>query len=447
MTKNKKGINTICSHVGEVKDAQFKGAVSPIYMSSSYEYTDVDVKRYPRYFNTPNQEHLAKKIAMLEHAEKALIFGSGMAAISTSLFAFLKKGDHIVLQRTLYGGTYNLVLEEFDKHGIEYSFAKNLDINSFKKELRKNTKLIFIETPSNPLLTITDMKAVAKLAKKHDITTMIDNTFASPVNQNPIDFGIDIVIHSATKYMGGHSDLCAGAVASSAKNIDRIWSVAKNFGGSLADFMVWMLERSIKTMALRVHAQNANAMTMAKYLEKNKHIKKVYYPGLKSHADHALAKKQMRGFGGMMSFELEKGLDAMKFQKKLKLIKSSMSLAGIESTILSPFLTSHALLPKKERAKQGITDGLLRFSVGIEETGDLIADIEQALKETASGKKDKPDKKKKLKEKNKVSKKNKKSKKGKKEKKEKAMMGKVKDEEVFEVVKVNEDVVFEGELT
>ncbi len=378
--KNKsQGINTLCAHAGELKDTLFKGAVSPLYMSTSYAFEDVEVKRYPRYFNTPNQVALAKKVAALEHGEAALIFGSGMAAVSTSLMAFLKSGDHVILQNTLYGGTSNLVVEEFERFGIAYSFANDLKPKSFEAEIKSNTKVIYIETPSNPLLTITDIAAVARIAKEHGLVSMIDNTFASPVNQNPLDFGIDVVIHSATKYMGGHSDILAGAVISSEEHMDTIFQLAKNFGGSLSDYTVWLLERSIKTMGLRVKAQNKNAKKMAKYLEKHEDVAAVYYPGLKSHPDHKLAKSQMKGFGGMLSFELKEGLNASLFQKKLKLIKSSMSLAGVESTILSPTLTSHALLTPEERAKQGIRDGLMRFSIGIEENEDLIEDIEQAL--------------------------------------------------------------------
>jgi cystathionine beta-lyase len=375
----KLGINTICTHVGEVKDEQFKGAISPIYMSTSYAFDGVDVKRYPRYFNTPNQEMLCKKIAALEKTENALIFGSGMAAVSTTLLAFLNKGDHIVLQQTLYGGTYNLVVEEFNKFGIEYSFTEGLSKEDFESNIQQNTKVIYIETPSNPLLTITDMKLISELAKAKGVVTMIDNTFASPINQTPIDFGIDIVIHSATKYMGGHSDILAGAVAASNEHIEKIWNVAKNLGGSLSDLTIWMLERSLKTLNLRVKRQSKNALKMAKYLIKNKDIERVYYPGLKTHPDHALAKKQMNFFGGMLSFELKEGMDAMEFQNNLQLIKPSMSLAGVESTMLNPTKTSHALLSPEERENQGIKDGLIRFSVGIEETKDLIADIEQAL--------------------------------------------------------------------
>ncbi|WP_405212028.1 trans-sulfuration enzyme family protein [Dokdonia sp. Asnod2-E02] len=379
MSKSNQGLNTICTHTGEVKDEQFQGAVSPIFMSSSYAFMDVDVKRYPRYFNTPNQEGLSKKIAALEKTEAGMIFGSGMAAVSTTLLAFLRSGDHIVLQETLYGGTYNLVVEEFDKYGITYTFTEDLSEAAFAKAITPQTKVIYIETPSNPLMKVTDMEMVSALAKKHGIVTMIDNTFASPVNQNPKVFGIDIMIHSATKYMGGHSDICAGAVAASQEHIDRIWNLGKNLGGSLSDLMVWMLERSIKTMALRVKAQNRNAKKLAKWLDKKEEIDKVYYPGLKSHPDYALAKKQMSGFGGMMSFELAPHIDAEEFQKALKLIKPSMSLAGVESTMLCPAQTSHFLLGEEERAKQGIADGLIRFSVGIEEKKDLMADIDQAL--------------------------------------------------------------------
>ncbi|MGY5850163.1 trans-sulfuration enzyme family protein [Salegentibacter sp. F14] len=381
MAKSTHGINTNCIHAGELEDKEFKGAVSPLYMATSYAFEEVEVKRYPRYFNTPNQVALAKKMAALEHGEAALIFGSGMAAVSTALMAFLHKGDHVVLQNTLYGGTSNLVTEEFDKFGIAYSFTQDSSPSSFEVEIKPNTKVIYIETPSNPLLTVTDIKAVAEVAKAHGLVSMIDNTFASPVNQNPIDLGIDIVIHSATKYMGGHSDILAGTVISSAEKIDTVFQLAKNFGGSLSDYTVWLLERSLKTMGIRVRAQNENALELAKFLENHDDVARVYYPGLESHPDYDIARKQMLGFGGMMSFELREGLDADLFQKKLTLIKSSMSLAGVESTILSPSKTSHGLLSEEEREKQGIRDGLLRFSVGIEQKEDLMADLENALEE------------------------------------------------------------------
>lgn len=383
MESQKVGINTICTHIGEVKDEQFKGAVSPLFMSSSYAYENVAVKRYPRYFNTPNQEALCKKIARLEKCEAGLIFGSGMAAVSTTMLAFLHQGDHVVLPQTLYGGTYNFVVEVFPKFGIEYSFAEGFSEADFAEKIQKNTKVLFVETPSNPLMRITDLEMISKMAKQHGLVTMIDNTFASPVNQTPADFGIDIMIHSATKYMGGHSDILAGAVAASGEHIKKIWNLAKNLGGSLSDYTVWLLERSMKTMVLRVKTQNKNAKKMAKWLEKHPLVEKVYYPGLKTHPDHALAKKQMGGYTGMLSFEISKSLHVSKFLAGLKLIKPSMSLAGVESTILSPAKTSHALLSAEERKRQNISDGLLRFSVGIEEPEDIIADLEMAFLEVS----------------------------------------------------------------
>jgi cystathionine beta-lyase len=380
MKSSKKfGINTTCVHVGEVKDEQFKGAVSPIYPSTSYAFDGVDIKRYPRYFNTPNQEMLHKKIAVLEHTEDALIFSSGMAAISAALFAFLKKGDHVIVQQVIYGGTFNFMVNEFEKFGIEYSFTESDQIEDFKHLLRSNTKVMYIETPSNPLLGITDMKAIAELSQQHQIITMIDNTFASPINQNPADFGIDIMLHSATKYMGGHSDISAGAIAASEDYIAKIWKTAINYGGNLSDQTVWLLERSMKTLNLRVKEQTKNAQIMAEYLEKSEHIDAVYYPGLPSHPHYKIAKKQMKGFGAMLSFELKSHIDAMQFQRNLQLIKPSMSLAGLESTTVSPVQTTHALLSEQERLERGIKNGLIRFSVGIEEPEDLIADIELAI--------------------------------------------------------------------
>ena len=378
-TSNTKKTNTLCVHAGEIEDIQFQGAVSPLFPSTSYAFLDDIEKRYPRNFNTPNQVALNKKIAALEQAETALVFGSGMAAISTALFAFLHQGDHIVLQQTLYGGTFHLVTDQFKKFGIEYSFTDGLEQNDFIDKIKPNTKVIYIETPSNPLLTITDIEMVAKLAKKHNLITMIDNTFATPIGQQPIALGIDIVIHSATKYMGGHSDILAGAIATSNKLMETIHNTGRNFGGNLSDYTVWLLERSMKTLGLRVKAQNRNAKKLAKFLDKHPKVERVYYPGLKSHPGHDIAKKQMHGFGGMISFELKDTYNPEVFMKHLEIVKPSLSLAGVESTILSPALTSHFLVPKEEREKQGVTEGLLRFSVGIEDKNDLMADLEQAL--------------------------------------------------------------------
>jgi len=375
-----KGINTICTHVGEIHDEQFGGAVSPIYPSTSYEYIDAEVSRYPRYSNTPNQEYLCKKIAALEETDTAMILGSGMAAISTTLLSLLDSGDHIVFQKDIYGGTRNLAEAQFDRYGIEYSFTEGLEVSDFEKEIKENTKIIYIESPSNPILKIVDIKAVAELAKSRDLLSIIDNTFATPVIQKPATMGVDIILHSATKYFGGHSDICAGAVATSESLKETIWSMSKNLGGSLSDYTVWLLERSMKTLAIRVKAQQENAMKLSKYLYDHSLTNIVYYPGLSTHNNHDLAKRQMNGFGAMMSFEFDESIHVNTFLKSLKLIKPSMSLAGVESTMLVPAETSHHLLKEEDRVEQGITNNLIRFSVGIEDTEDLIEDIEQALK-------------------------------------------------------------------
>jgi cystathionine beta-lyase len=380
MKNNNKGENTICTHEGEVVDMQFGGSVSPIFVSTSYEYINKDISRYPRYFNTPNQEALCKKISALECSESAMIFGSGMAAISTTLLAFLSSGDHILLQKDIYGGTRNLVEAHFDRYNIDFTFTDDIDLKYFESAIKKNTKVIYIETPSNPLLKIVDIEKIAQFAKSKNIITIIDNTFATPIIQKPILFGVDIVLHSATKYFGGHSDISAGAVAGSQDHIDKIWNLAKNLGGNLSDYSVWLLERSMKTLSIRVKAQQKNAKKLAKYLSKSSFIKKVYYPGLKNHPNHILAKKQMKGFGAMISFEFIDKIDPSLFLTSLNLIKPSMSLAGVESTMLSPAETSHYLLTEKERLSQGITKELIRFSVGIENKKDIIMDIEHAIK-------------------------------------------------------------------
>ena len=379
MSKRKAGLNTTCTHVGAVPDEQFQGAVSPLYMSTSYAYEHVDVKRYPRYFNTPNQEALCRKIAALEHTEAALIFGSGMAAVSTSLLAFLNHGDHVVLSQQSYGGTHSLIKEEFDKYGIDFTFVEGTGVADFEAAIRPETRVLYLETPSNPLLLITDLEAVSKLAADRGLTTLIDNTFASPVNQNPADFGIDVVIHSATKYMGGHSDICAGAVAASREHIDRIFQLAKNLGGSLSDQTTWMLERSLKTLGLRVKAQSENALRLARHLQDHPDVSSVYYPGLESHPGHAIARAQMHGFGGMLSFELAPGIPLEGFVRALKWVRPSMSLAGVESTLTIPTLTSHALLSEADRQRAGIRPNLIRFSAGIEDFEDLSADLDQAI--------------------------------------------------------------------
>ena len=377
--KKNKGVNTKCVHSGDLIDDRFKGATSPLFPSTAYDFINVNEDKYPRYFNTPNQLALSEKIADLENSEDALLFGSGIAAIFSSLFSFIKSGDHVIFQSSIYGGTLNLVIKEFKKFNIKYSLVDSFDLKDYEKEIKTNTKIIFIESPSNPLLKLIDLKSIAKLCKKNNLISIIDNTFSSPINQNPSDFGIDIIIHSATKYLGGHSDILAGALASNKKYIQTIKESSINYGGNLSDYTVWLLERSIKTLSLRVAKQNENALKVAKFLFEHQKVNSVNYPGLKSHPDYELSLTQMKGFGGMLSFELNDLDEAIKFTRKIKLIKSAMSLGGVESTICSPTLTSHSKISKEEREKIGIFDGLLRFSVGIEDFEDIKNDLDQAL--------------------------------------------------------------------
>ena len=375
MSKNNK--STKCVHSGNLIDEKYHGNISPLYPSITYDFIKSDV--YPRYFNSPNQIGVAKKISDLENAELSLLFGSGLGAISSSMFSFLKKGDHVILQDSLYGGTINFVNTEFNKFGIEYSYVDINDTGKLNSSVKKKSKIIYIESPSNPLLNITNLIEISDFAKSNSLISMIDNTFASPINQNPLDFGIDIVIHSATKYLGGHSDILAGSVSGKSSYIDKIKNSGLNFGANISEYSAWLLERSIKTLSLRVNSQNNNALQIAKFLTSNNKVEKVYYPGLKSHKNHDIAKKQMYGFGGMLSFELKSNIDPIKFVQDLKIIKPTMSLAGVESTITSPALSSHKKIDPEIRRALGISDNLLRFSVGIENFEDLVLDLDKSL--------------------------------------------------------------------
>ena len=365
-------------HAGSHGDSRFGGTVTPIFPSSAYDYEDVAATLYPRYFNTPNQKAVVEKLVALEQAEDGLIFSSGMAAILTSVFAMMKKGDHAIFQNDLYGGTHSAIVTELPRYGMEYTLVDGDHPENFEKAIRAETRIIYIETPSNPTLKITDIKAVASIATKHGLVTIIDNTFASPVNQNPFALGIDIVTHSGTKYIGGHSDICCGAALTSKLLSSRIRESAMHFGGSLDAHTCWLVERSLKTLVLRVRQQNSNAQAIAEFLKNEPRVGKVYYPGLVDHPGHRIAKDQMPGgFGGMLSFEVK--ADAHKFMGNLKLIKRAISLGGVESTITSPAKTSHVKMNEVDRQAIGVTDKLVRFSVGIEDAGDLIDDINQAL--------------------------------------------------------------------
>ena len=373
-----KKIGTKCVHSGNIVDDKFHGSISPIYPATTYDYRKTDT--YPRYFNTPNQLALSRKISDLESAEDSILFGSGLGAVSSTMFSFLKSGDHVILHDSIYGGTINLVNTEFKKFNIDFSYIDINDVDLLKSTIKKNTRIIYFETPTNPLLQIVDISLISSVAKENNITSIIDNTFASPINQNPINFGIDLVIHSATKYLGGHSDILAGSVSGAKEHIEKIKKSGINYGANLSDYTVWLLERSIKTLSVRVNAQNQNALDLAKFLDDNSLIKKVFYPGLENHLSHEIASKQMNGFGGMMSFEVTDKINSEDFVSDLKIISPTMSLAGVESSITSPSKTSHKKVDPQIRKKLGISDNLLRFSVGIEDIEDLMLDLDKSLK-------------------------------------------------------------------
>lgn len=370
---------TTCVHEGTYRDTKTGGVNTPIFTSSSFEYFDRDIIHYPRYFNTPNQAAVIEKICTLEGADGGVLFSSGMASISTTILSFVQAGDHVLMLDELYGGTHAFASEMFDRFDIRYSYVKS-SFEEIKKSVLPNTKMIVFETPTNPLLTILDIEKISGFAKENGILTVVDNTFATPINQNPFKLGADIVVHSGTKYLGGHSDLCCGVAVCNKEHSETVRKAACHFGGSLNAPTAYLLERSLKTLALRVDRQSDNAMNIADFLDSHEAIHKVNYPGLSSFHGHDTAKKQMKKFGGMLSFELNSDkIDPETFLSKLNLITVAVSLGGVETLICSPADTSHAKLAREEREKIGITDGLLRLSVGIENSNDLIEDIRQAL--------------------------------------------------------------------
>lgn len=372
-------IDTKCVHIGGGADTIAGGINTPIFPSSAHEYLDAGETAYPRYFNTFNQKVLVEKISALEGADDGLVFSSGMAAISSVLLSFLKAGDHVVLQDEIYGGTHAFVDGFFDRFGIAYTYAAT-SVEAIESAIRPETRVIFIETPTNPLLGVIDIRSVAEAAKRNNCITVIDNTFATPVLQNPIALGIDIVVHSGTKYLGGHSDLSAGAAVCSSDLASKIRQTALNFGGNLNALSCYLLERSLKTLAIRVRQQTESATAVADFLSNSPEFGKVNYPGLPDHPGHDIARSQMSGFGAMASFELNvPGLTADAFMRRLKLIRPAVSLGGIETTICDPARTSHAKVSADVRARQGISDNLLRLSVGIESLDDLIEDVKQAV--------------------------------------------------------------------
>jgi cystathionine beta-lyase/cystathionine gamma-synthase len=383
MSERKRHIDTKLIHEGE-PSPRIEGAVTmPIFQSSTFESAggdSYDTMKYIRLNNTPNHEVLHNKLAALENAEAALVTASGMAAISTSLFTLLKPGGHLLAQNVLYGGTLGLLATQFEALGLSYDFIDGSDPSSWESKLKPNTKAIYVETISNPLMEVPELSAVTEFAKSHKLISMIDNTFASPVNFRPAEWGFDLSFHSGTKYLGGHSDIVAGAIIGRQDLVREIFVNLKYYGGSLDPHACFLLHRGLKTLGVRVRQQNDNALALAQFLEDHPAIAAVNYPGLPSNPHRARATQFLDGFGGMLSFDPADGAEAAKrIMDRVEIPIVAPSLGGVESLLSRPSTTSHLAVPPQERAALGITDGLIRMSVGIESADDLIDDFSRAI--------------------------------------------------------------------
>ena len=365
---------------------------TPIYQTSTFEVTDNDEQLqathtdhfYTRYGN-PTNSVAEKTIAALEGVDAALTFASGMGAITTTLLALLQSGDHVVAQRDIYGGVNKFLSQWLPKMGIETTFVDTTDYEQHARAIRPTTKAIYLESPTNPTLRVVDFKKVAALTKQHKLLSLIDSTFGTPINQRPAEFGIDLIMHSGTKYLAGHTDLICGVVAGRHELLERIWETRTTLGNCMDPHASWMLVRGVKTLAVRVARQNENAQRVAEFLAEHASVRSVHYPFLKSHPEFAVAREQMSGGGGMVSFEVEgTGEDARKVSEAMRLFTLAPSLGGVESLVSIPVLTSHAMIPESDRAQMGVTEQMIRLSVGIENADDLIADLEHALQVVAA---------------------------------------------------------------
>jgi len=383
MTKIYQHLETKLIHAGE-PEPLINGAVSmPIFQSATFEYSGQssyhDLK-YIRLNNTPNHVALHEKLSALENADAALVTSSGMAAISTTLLTILSAGDHFLVQECLYGGTYDLITKDFGTLGIAYDFIDGDDPGSWESKLRPNTKAIYVETMTNPLLQVADLEAVVAFAREHGLVSLIDNTFASPINFRPPEWGFDLSIHSCTKYLNGHSDIVAGAVIGRADLVEKITHKLNHLGGTLDPHTCFLLQRGIKTMAVRMGYQSQSALEIARFLEDQPQTEKVNYPGLESHPQHQRARDLFDGFSAMMSFELKGDIDAAeRFIHNTTIPTVAPSLGGVETLITRPATTTHSGLSLEDRESMGISENLIRLSVGIEATDDLIQDFVRAL--------------------------------------------------------------------
>lgn len=384
MKKPCKRIETKLIHSGE-PEPRIEGAVAmPIFQSAMFEYAGEssyhDIK-YIRLNNTPNHRVLHEKLAALENAEAALVTASGMAAITSTLLALMSAGDHLLIQNCLYGGTHDFITQDFASFGLAYDFIDADKPDSWVEKLRPGTKAIYVETMSNPLLEVGDLEAVADFAKRHKLVSIIDNTFASPVNFRPSEIGFDLSLHSCTKYLNGHSDIVGGACIGRAELVERVTHKVNHLGGSMDPHAAFLLHRGMKTLAVRVRYQNESALRIARFFEAHPAARRVNYPGLESHPRHQRARNLFDGFSGMLSFELDGGVEAAaRFMKRTTLPVIAPSLGGVETLLTRPATTSHSGMSREDRERLGVTDGLIRLSVGLEATDELIEDFEYALK-------------------------------------------------------------------
>ena len=387
MARKFKSLETQLIHAGE-PEPRIEGAVSmPIFQSATFEYSgesQYDDLRYIRLNNTPNHKALHQKLAALEKGEEALVTASGMAAISTTFFTVLSSGDHLLAQKGLYGGTHDFISKDFSSFGLSFDFIDGDDPDSWKEKLRPNTRAIYVESLTNPLLEVVDFKAVVEFARENGLISLIDNTFTSPINFRPLEWGFDLSLHSATKYLNGHSDIVAGAVIGQASQIEKIRHRLNHLGGSLDPHACFLLHRGIKTLALRVRYQNESGLKIAQFLENHPAVAKVYYPGLPTHPRHQRACEFFEGCGGIVSFEVKDGLEAAQsFLEQTTLAIVAPSLGCVETLVTRPVTTTHSGLSLPECQQLGISDSLIRISVGIEATQDLIEDFDQALSVTS----------------------------------------------------------------
>ncbi len=375
------GFSTDAIHVGQEPDALTGAIVAPIYQTSTYVIEEMGKSKGYDYARTnhPNRKALERTIAKLEGGSAAYVFTSGMAAID-SVFRLLRPGDHAILSQAVYGGVFRLTTQLLTQFGMEFSYVDTSCMEKVMAAIKPSTKMLYIETPTNPTMIVTDLAAISKLARERNLTLVVDNTFLSPYLQQPIALGAHIVVHSMTKYLNGHSDCVGGAVIlTRPADAEKIYFVQRSAGAGLAPMDCFLVSRGVKTLAVRMDRHDSNGMAVAKYLEKHPKVKKVIYPGLESHPQHAIAKRQQKGFGGMLSFDLGSLEAAKALLNHVKICSLAESLGGVETLISHPALMTHASMPPEKQKEVGITQGLIRLSVGIEDVEDLIADLDQAL--------------------------------------------------------------------